>query len=53
MFFQNVAFISPIFQQFLLKRMFLVSNEVVQIKSEAALLCVTVREHARAFVATI
>ena len=38
---------------FCLKRMLLVSYKVIFIKSEAVLLCVTMRERARAFAATI
>ena len=38
---------------FLLKRMLRFSHNMVFIKNEAALLCVTMLEHARAFVATI
>ena len=44
MFFQNLAFILPSFQQFLLKRMLVFSHETVFIKNEAALLCVTMRD---------
>ena len=53
-----LAFISNVlsessFQQFLLKRMLIVSHKVVSIENEAVLLCVTMRERAKAFVATI
>ena len=53
MFFQNLAFIFPSFEWFLLRRMLLVSHKVVFIKYEAVLLCVTMQERARAFAATI
>ena len=53
MFFQNLAFILPSFQQFLLKIMLIFSHKMVLIKNEAALLCVTMQERARGFVATI
>ena len=48
MFFENLAFILPSFQQFLLKRMLVFSHKMVFIENEAALLCVTMREHTRA-----
>ena len=41
------------FQWFLLKRMLVFSHKMFFIKNEAMLLCVTMRERARAFVATI
>ena len=53
MFFQNLAFILPSFQQFLLKKMFVFSNKILFIEKEVALLCVTMGELARAFPATI
>ena len=48
MFFQNLAFILPSFQQFLLKRILVFSHKMVFIENEAALLRVTMRERARA-----
>ena len=48
MFFENQAFFFPSFQQFLLKRILVFSYKMVFIKNEAALLCVTMRERARA-----
>ena len=48
MFFENQAFVFPSFQQFLLKRILVFSYKMVFIKNEAALLCVTMRERARA-----
>ena len=48
MFFENLAFILPSFQQFLLKRILVFSHKMVFIENEAALLCVTMREGARA-----
>ena len=53
MLFQNLAFILPSFQQFFLKRMLLVSCKVVCVENEALLLCLTMRERASAFAATI
>ena len=53
MFFQKLAFILPSFQQFLLKGMLVFSHKTVFIENETALLCVTMRERARAFAATI
>ena len=53
MFFQNLAFILPSFQWFLLKRMLLVSHKLVFIKREAVLLSVSMWERAKAFAATI
>ena len=53
MFFQNLAFILPSFQWFLIKGMLVFSHKMIFIKNEAALLCVTMRKRARAFVATI
>ena len=47
MFFENLAFILPSFQQFLLKRILVFSHKMVFIENEAALLCVTMRERAR------
>ena len=41
------------FQYFLLKRLFVFSNNMVFIESEAVLLCVTMRERARLYAATI
>ena len=49
MLFQNLAFILPSFQQFLLKRMLVFSHKMIFIKNETALLCVTMRERARTF----
>ena len=48
MFFENLAFILPSFQQFLLKRILVFSYKIVFIENETALLCVTVRERTRA-----
>ena len=48
MFFENLAFILPSFSQFLLKRILVFSHKMVFIKNEAALLCVTMLERARA-----
>ena len=48
MFFENLAFILPSFQQFLLKRILVFSHKMVFIENEAVLLCVTMREGARA-----
>ena len=47
MFFQNLAFIFPSFQQFLLKRMLLASHKVVFIENEAVLLraCGNIQGH--------
>ena len=42
----------PSSQMFFLKRMLLVSNKVIFIENEAALLCTAMRERARAFAAT-
>ena len=47
MFFQNLAFILPSFQQFLLKRMLVLSHKMVLIKNKAALLCLTMRERSK------
>ena len=51
MFYQNLVFILPSFQQFLLKRILIFSHKMVFIENE--LLCVIMREHARIFAATI
>ena len=53
MFFQNLALILPSFQQFLLKGMLVFSHKMVFIENKAGLLCVTMRERARAFAITI
>ena len=53
MFFQNLRFILPSFQEFLLKRMFLVSHKVVFIENEAVFLCASMQERAGRFVAAI
>ena len=53
MFFQILAFILPCFQQFLLKGMLVFSHKMDFIENETALLCVTMRERARAFAATL
>ena len=53
MFFQNVAFILPSFEQFVLKGMLLFSYKIVFIENEAVLMCVTMQERARVFAATI
>ena len=47
MFFENLAFILPSFQQFLLEKILVFSHKMVFIENEAALLCVTMREHTR------
>ena len=52
MFFQNLALILHSFQSFLLKGMLVFSLEMVFIETETALLCVTMRERARALAAT-
>ena len=46
MFFHNLGFILPSFQQFLLKRMLVLSHKMILIKNEAALLCITMQERA-------
>ena len=43
----------PSFHQFLLKGMLTFAHKMVFIENEAALLCVTMRERARTFAATI
>ena len=48
MFFENLAFILPSFQQFLLKRILVFSHKTVFIENEAALLCLTMRELGKA-----
>ena len=53
MLFANLAFILPIFQYFLLKGIFVFSHKMVFTENEAELLCVTMRQRARAFAATI
>ena len=49
----NLALIMPCFQQFLLKRMPVVSLKMVLIKNKAALLCAAMGKHVRGFAATI
>ena len=48
MLFENLTFILPSFQQFLLKRILVFSHKMVFIKNEAALLSVTMWERSRA-----
>ena len=42
-----------VFNSYLLKRMLVASHKMVFIENEAVLLCVTMRERAREFTATI
>ena len=53
MFFQNLEFIFPSFEWFLLKKMLLDSHKVIFIEDGAVLLCLTMPERAGAFTATI
>ena len=53
MYFQNLAFILPSFQKLLLKEMLVVLHNMVFIGKKAALLCVTMREHGKAFASAI
>ena len=50
---QNLAFVLPSFQKLLLKRMLVFSHKMVFIETKAALLFVTMQEHARASSATM
>ena len=52
MFFENLVFILPSFQQLLLKKMWVILLKMAFIENEAVLLCVTMPECARAFAAT-
>ena len=53
MFFENLAFILPSFQLFLLKRILEFSHQIFFIENETALLCETMRERGKVFADTI